>query len=91
MEVRKAGFVEDLAGLRDRIALVGGGRVLGRERVHEAERELLERERHHAVPLGGVSEGRSRRLQRLQRQRHDALRRRGAHRDAGAPEATVEQ
>src|SRR5581483_3245137 len=90
-EVREAGFVEDLSGLRHGVALVGGGSLLGREGVYERVGELLGCERDDAVPLGWVRERRRARLQRRERKDEDALRRRRAHRHPGAAESTVEQ
>src|SRR5262249_10595845 len=82
MEVREAGLVEDLTGLRHGVALVRIGCCLWTERVHEAEGELLERQWDDAVPPRWMRECGRRRLERRERQHEDALRGRGAHRDS---------
>src|SRR3954451_18654221 len=91
MEVRKPALVEDLSALGNRVALVGGSRVLRRECVHERVRELLGRERHDTMPLRRMSESGRRRLQCREREHEDPLGRGRAHRDTGPPEAAVEE
>ena len=58
MEVGEAGLVQDLPGLGDGISLVCRGGILWAERVHEAVRELLERQRDDTVPLRRMREHR---------------------------------
>src|SRR5256886_1434763 len=91
VEVREPCLVEDLPGLGNRVALVRGGSVLRRERVHEGVRELVEGQRHDPMPPRRVGKRRRSGLQRRERQHEDALRRRRAERNTRAPEAAVEQ
>ena len=55
VEVREPRLVEDLSRLRHRVTLVRGRGVLGRERVDEPVRELLERQGDDAVTLRGCA------------------------------------
>src|SRR5215208_2692065 len=91
MEVRETRLEEDLTALRDVVLLVRGLRLLGRERVHEAVGELLERERHNAVPARLMCQCRRNDLERRERQDENPLRRRWAHRDASPGEPAVKQ
>ena len=91
VEVGKTRLVEDLAGLGDGVLLVGGLRVLGRERVDETVRELLERQVDDAVPRRWVRERRGRGLQGRERKHEDPLGRRRTHRHSRAAETAVEQ
>ena len=78
-------------GFRDVVQLVRDRRLLGRERVHEAVGELLERERNDAAPRRRVRERRRGGLERREREDEDALWRRRAHDHPGETEAAVEQ
>src|SRR5262245_47392905 len=91
MEVRETRLEEDLAGFWDVVLLVRGLRLLGREGVHEAVSELLERERHDPVPAGRMGQCRRNDFERRERQHEDSLRRRWAHRHAPSGEPAVEQ
>jgi hypothetical protein len=68
-----------------------GRRILGRERVHERVGELVGRQRDDAVPLRRMGKRWRSGLHRREGKDEDSLRRSRAHRDAGAPEATIEQ